>query len=293
VRNAITDLVAVRRLFPLAIETSTMLEMDEQRRTQWRQVFDNLVPYPANDAEYLPHEPPISQTRNNENVACELIWPYGVTGIGAPDYQRGVTTFNRRPFAYGNVWANDAIQAARLGLGDAAFEGMKTMLGRYQSYPNGFTNNTNGVFEYWGVHLSAINESLLQSYNDKIRVFPALPNDATFVARFTLAAKGGFLVSSERERGEVKYVGIKSLRGRTATVVNPWGTQAAQVRREPDNAVVLMSSSADLTFPTAADGVYVIERAAKPLGSYTYAHITGAANRGVRRLSNPVCTLGL
>ncbi|HMI90614.1 MAG TPA: hypothetical protein VK509_04585, partial [Polyangiales bacterium] len=52
---------------------------------------------------------------------------------------------------YDNVWANDAVQAARLGLGDDALEGMKPMLLNYQSYPNGMTNNTNGVFEYLGV----------------------------------------------------------------------------------------------------------------------------------------------
>jgi hypothetical protein len=145
------------------------------------------------------------------------------------------------------VWANDAIQAARLGLGEQAYQGMKTMLGKYQNYPNGFTNNTNGVFEYFGVHLSATNESLLQSYNDKLRVYPAVPNDAGFVGRFTLAAKGGFLVSSEREAGETKYVGIKSLNGNPATVSNPWGTQeigcgpsraapSSSPRRRPNSA---------------------------------------------------------
>ena len=54
------------------------------------------------------------------------------------------------------------------------------MLQRYQNYPNGMTNNTNGVFEYLGVHLAAMNETLLQSYNDKIRVFPAAPNGVGF-----------------------------------------------------------------------------------------------------------------
>ena len=116
------------------------------------------------------------------------------------------------------MWANDAVQAARLGLGDQAYHGMKTMLQKYQNYPNGMTNNTNGVFEYLGVHLSAMNESLLQSYNDKIRVFPAAAGDAGFVGTFTLLAKDGFLVSSEREGGEIKYVGIKSLYGNQATL---------------------------------------------------------------------------
>jgi hypothetical protein len=291
--NAITDLAAVRTLFPVAIKVSQTLGLDANLRTTWQGVLDHLVPYPTDATDYLPHQAPISMTHNNENVASELIWPYDVSGIGTPDYQRALSTWNRRPFPYGNVWSPDAIQAARLGLGDQAYQGMKTMLGKYQNYPNGFTNNTNGVFEYGGVHLSVTNESLLQSYNDKIRVFPAVPADASFVGRFTLAAKGGFLVSSERESGDIKYVGIKSLNGNPATVVNPWGTQALEVRRLSDGMVVQTASAVEVTFPTMPDAVYVVERTAKPLSSYAYARITGTANRGVKRLSNPVCTLGM
>jgi alpha-L-fucosidase 2 len=293
VPNAITDLAAVRSLFPAAIRVSQALGLDAALRAQWQNIVDHLAPYPTDATDYLPHDPPIAMTRNGENVACELIWPYDMTGIGAPDYQRAVSTWNHRPFPYGNVWANDAIHAARLGLGDAAYQGMKTMLGKYQNYPNGFTNNTNGVFEYFGAHLLAMNESMFQSYNDELRVFPALPNDAGFIGRFTLAAKGGFLASAEREVGEIKYLGIKSLHGNTATVINPWGTQEIQVRAEPGSSIVLTSSAAELSFPTVAGGVYIVERTAKPLSRYLYAHITGTRNRTPKRMSNPACTLGM
>jgi hypothetical protein len=202
VPNAITDLAAVRSLFPIAIQASQTLGLDANLVGQWQNILDHLVAYPTSNGAYLPHQPPLTQTKNGENVASELIWPYGVTGIGAPDYQTALNTWNSRPFKYGNIWANDAVQAARLGLGDQALQGMRTMLQKYQAYSNGLTDNTNGVFEYLGVHLSALNESLLQSYNDKIRVFPAVPSDSTFVGKFTLLAKDGFLVSSEREGGE-------------------------------------------------------------------------------------------
>ena len=102
-----------------------------------------------------------------------------------------------------------------------------------------------------------MNEALLQSYNDKIRVFPAVPKDATFVGRFTLAAKGGFLVSAEKEGDEIKYVGIKSLNGKPVTLVNPWPTQQVQVRKASDNSIVTMSASAEMTFMTTANSVYV------------------------------------
>ncbi|MDT7725843.1 MAG: alpha-L-fucosidase 2 [Actinomycetota bacterium] len=293
VTNAITDLGAVRSLFPIAIQVSEQLGLDAGLRPQWQNILNNLVPYPTANSAYVPHQPPIAQTRNNENVASELIWPYNLTGIGSPDYQTALNTWNSRPFPYGNVWSNDAIQAARLGLGDQTFNGMKQMLRQYQNYPNGFTNNTNGVFEYHGVNLSAMNEALLQSYNDKIRVFPAAPTNSSFVGKFTLLAKNGFLVSSEREANETKYVGLRSQWGATAHVVNPWGTQQVRVRRTTDNAILLTTTSAEFEFATTANTAYVVERTAKPLTSYTTTRLTGTPNEGAKALSGTASTLGL
>jgi len=285
VENAITDLAAVRSLFPVAIATAKKLGVDADLTPTWQTVLENLVPYPSDGTNYLPHQPPITPMKNGENIVAELIWPYSVTGIGAPDYATALSSWKARPNPYSNVWANDAIQAARLGLGDEANQGMKLMLHKYQNYPNGFTNNTNGVFEYFGVHLSVMNESLLQSYNDKIRVFPALPSDPSLIPRFTLLAKGGFLVSSEKEGSDIKYVGIKSLYGNAIDVVNPW-TEAVQVRKLSDGSIVLMSSAAELKFDTEANGIYVIERAAKHLDAYTYSHLTGTPAQDARYLSD-------
>ncbi|GAA0986885.1 hypothetical protein GCM10009555_065190 [Acrocarpospora macrocephala] len=293
VRNAITDLTSVRLLFPLTIAVSQQLGVDAGLRADWQNILNNLVAYSVVNNAYQPHQPPISQTRNNENVAAEIIWPYDLTGIGYPDYGTAVQTWNVRPHPYGNVWSNDHAQAARLGLGDQTYNGMKTMLQRYQNYPNGMTNNTNGVFEYLGIHLVAMNESLLQSYNDKIRVFPAVPGDSTFVGKFTLLAKDGHLVSSEREGGEIKYVGLKSLYGKQATVVNPWGTQQVRVRRTSDNAIITTSSAAEISFATAANTVYVVERTGKLLSAYSATQLTGTANQGQKALSGTASTLGL
>ncbi|GLX99172.1 hypothetical protein [Herbidospora sp. NBRC 101105] len=293
VRNALTDLTAIRSLFPVTIQTAQQLGVDATLRTELQNILNNLVPYSVVNNAYQPHQPPISQTRNNENVAAEMIWPYNLTGIGFPDYQTALNTWNVRPHPYGNVWANDAVQAARLGLGDQTFQGMKTMAQRYQNYPNSFTSNTNGVFEYHGVHMAAMNESLMQSYNDKIRVFPAAPSSSSFIGKFSLLAKDGFIVSSEREGNETKYVGIKSLYGKQATVVNPWGTQQVRVRRTSDNAIITTSSAAEISFATAANTTYVVERTAKLLSAYSYTQLTGTANQAAKSLSGTASTLGI
>jgi alpha-L-fucosidase 2 len=294
VQNAITDLAAVRSLFPLAIQASEKLGVDAEMRYQWRIVLDDLADYPVMEhgSRYAPHDPPAAKSRNGENIASELVWPYGVTGIGAPDYQLAVNGWINRPYPYANVWSNDAIQAARLGLGDEALNGMKLVIRTYQSYPNGLTNDANGNYEYLGTHLSAINETLLQSYDDRIRVFPALPSDPDFVGRFTLLARGGFLVTSEYEDKDIKYMAVKSLYGNPAIIENPWGGELARVRRATNNTSLLTTTKTEFTFDTTSNAVYIIERVAKPLRSYTHKPLTGTVNNDAKQLTGSQATLG-
>ena len=294
VRNAITDLAAVRSLFPITIRTSRELGVDADLRERWQTILDNLAPYPttADGAAYLPHDPPAVNQSNGENIVSELVWPYSVSGVGAPDYQRSLAGWNKRPNPYSNVWSPDAIQAARLGLGDQAYEGMKGMLEMYQNHPNGRTSNTNGEFEYCGVHLLAMNESLLQSYNDKIRVFPAPPTDPTFAGGFTLLASGGFLVTSERDNDGIKYIGIKSLYGNAATVVNPWRTEEVAVRNASTHKVILKTTATELRFNTAANTVYIVDRTAKPFSSYQHIRLTGMPNNDAKVLEGGSSTIG-
>jgi hypothetical protein len=120
-----------------------------------------------------------------------------------------------------------------------------------------------------------------------------VPEHANFVGKFTLLAKDGFLVSSEREAGEVKYVGIRSLHGKQARVVNPWGTQQVRVRRTSDNAILTTSTANEVTFATASNTTYVVERTAKPLTSYSGTTLTGSPNQGQKSLPGTASTLGL
>jgi hypothetical protein len=294
VRDAITDLAAIRSLFPIAIKASEDLGVDEEMRRRWRTVLDHLSPYPVSDdgSRYAPHDPPASPAHNGQNVTSELIWPYGVTGVGAADYQKALNGWIARPYAYGNIWSSDAVQAARLGLGDEALKGMRRMIEAYQSYPNGLTNDANGRFEFLGTHLSAINESLLQSYNGKIRVFPAVPSDSDFVGRFTLLARGGYLISSEYENKDVTYIALKSLYGNRVAVANPWVGDRVRVRRASRNEALLITTEPEFTFNTTPGTVYIVERVAKPQSTYSHIRLTGAANGDGKRLTGSTATLG-
>lgn len=74
--------------------------------------------------------------------------------------------------------------------------------------------------ESMSVLATALNESLLQSYDGIIWVAPAILD--TTDARFTLHAVGGFVVSAEIVGGRVSWISILSQRGGKCVVENPW-----------------------------------------------------------------------
>ena len=74
--------------------------------------------------------------------------------------------------------------------------------------------------EAMSVMATAMNESLLQSQEGIIRLFPAF--DLSKDSRFTLHAQGGFIVSSEIKSGKIAWVAIKSINGNECKFELPW-----------------------------------------------------------------------
>ena len=125
---------------------------------------------------------------------------------------------------------------------------------------------------------ATINEMLLQSHRGKIRVFPAVPDD--WASRFKLHAQGGFWVISERAEGEVKYIVIKSMKGQTCRLVNPWegGGKVCVRAVSTDQLVLKKSNAAELTFNTEPGELYIVERLSRPVSSFELESIGGIKN---------------
>ena len=89
----------------------------------------------------------------------------------------------------------------------------------------------------------ALHLALLQSVpaapgeNSVIHLFPAWPKE--WEARFSLLARGGFLVSASMKEGEIKSIEIVSQIGGECRVRNPWGETRIQIVRDGRPAEVL------------------------------------------------------
>ncbi len=208
--------------------------------------------------------------RNFENPALYRVYPFGLSGIGTPDYDRARRTFDHRVFVNNQGWSMDAIWAARLGLTDQACDQLVAHAKKYNRFGyGGWDSGNSTVFpdglavapylDAGGVSAFALNEILLQSHNGLIRIAPALAK--TWSGIFRLRAEGGFLVAADVQNGQPRFVEITSLVGKSCRLANPWKAECV-VRDKKET--LARSANSEVTFATAPGRTYLIESATRP-----------------------------
>jgi len=306
IRDPADTFDGIRAIFPEFIRLSETYHLDADLRAKCETILEalpepNLGKWhddgrvdPTVDA-YAPaggkHQ--FKHRINAENPALYRVYPFGLSGIGTPDYDRAVRTFECRTSPLWFGWAMDAIWAARLGLADRACSLLVEHARRFNIFPYGgwFVYNhashthrfprhgiqTHPYLDSGGCSAAAFNEILLQSHNGLIRVAPAI--DKTWSGIFQLRAEGGFLVAADIYKGHPRFAEIRSLLGRPCRVAKPWdGKCIVRQGRE----VVLQTHEDQIEFDTVAGKIYILEPADKPVSSYSAKAVE--AREGFKRM---------
>ena len=86
---------------------------------------------------------------------------------------------------------------------------------------------------------AGVQEMLLQSHTDTIRVFPAVPESWKDVSFKDLRARGAFLVSASRKDGKTESVRILSEKGCDLLMVSPFDGTVIVRKTRPGEEIVL------------------------------------------------------
>ena len=149
------------------------------------------------------------------------------------------------------------VAKARLSMMDGFTEAREWFVSR--ELPNGFfewKGHAHGSYmgEMIGI-AGLINEFLLQSVADKIRLFPCWPADKD-AAFSRLRAQGGFIVSAEFKDGRVASATIESVADKRLQLLSPWNTIFVNGRRTaigPDGLVTLNATKGQILVFTETD----------------------------------------
>ena len=234
--NPIVSLAFVRLAMETAIDMSTELGIDRVRHEKWRHILQHLSGFATQEmggkTVFRYTERGTAWWRGN-TLGIQHIYPAGAIGL---DSEPELLRLARNTIEVMGRWvdnngSNSFFPAAvRVGYDPAVILKQLHEYVARRCQPNGFAaNNPHGI-ENCSIVPNTINMMLCMGHQDVLRVFGVWPRDRD--ARFaSIRARGAFLVSSERTKGEVRYVMIRSERGRPCTLVNPWPGKAVVLYR--------------------------------------------------------------
>lgn len=312
VRDPITDIAAMKMVFPIAIRATQILDADDTLVADLKAALPRILDFPRTDREThrllktatddgdgntvlgISYEPTAAR-HNSENLDLEPVWPYNLISDTGPQFDLAKATFASRLYRNSNSWTYDAVDAARLDLGDEVSAALHRQAASFTKYPSGLaafsSNMTEPYDETDGVVSLALNESLATDYDGLLRIAPAVPPGWDMAG--TISLKHRSKVHVQVSDGTVTTVAIESGSNHALEVRNPWPGQQIRVVDSRGRLVVRPTDAETIEFNAHTGGAYVVEQVAHPLADQAFAPLGGQPATAPRQLAGSTSTIGL
>lgn len=281
-KDCILDLALTQFLLRAVVEASTVLGADETERARWKEIGDNLAPYPKINGPYgevwLDVVDAPAEWIYNIPITLAPVFPGEQVGIGLREEQLEIARRTARTVRLEG--GNDVVYQPwiRARLGTLDLDWFKSQVA-YCRLPNGIANDRvrqsggrysdSTDFDFmmrmgvWVENFAlpgVLNECMLQSYSGTLRLFPNTQNLGA--AHFeNLRAAGAFLVSAAFDGREITQISLLSEKGKQIRMAKPWSS-ALRVKKSRDASAVSFTTDAGaIIFSTESGERYLIERA--------------------------------
>jgi len=201
------------------IDLNERYQLNDPLVPTWKQTLADLVPYPV-DEHGLRIGADVSYTKSHRHWSHILmVHPLHImTGEQAAERElleksvlHWLTVGNSKGI---NGWSRAAAASLYATLGDGE-NAIKQIHGHMADKrfvrPNTMYIEGSPVIECSIVLGRSLQDMLLQSWGNKIAIFPAIPESWDSAVFHDLRAEGAFLVSAKRSAGQTQWVRIKSL----------------------------------------------------------------------------------
>lgn len=235
--DATIDLALIRGLCSWLLEADSILDLNDPDRAKWQATLGRLTPYPVDKNGGLAIRADQDLTASHRHHSHLMpIYPLKLISLDSdPELiQKSISNWKFRGTGEWTGWSYGwaASIAAHTGQPQLARTLMLDYVDHFVStsglHMDGVRDNS--FMTIWQEHdvltleagfgvANALQETLLQSHDDVIRIFPATAWSAA--SFWSLRAEGAFLVSARRDRGLLEFAEIKSLKGGSCQVLLP------------------------------------------------------------------------
>jgi len=276
--NSSYNLAIYRWLLSTLVESCGAVESDREQVGQWEQTLANLVPFPVDqNGIRIGIDQAVDMSHRHYSHLLGL-YPLFQLNPDSPEdralVDKSVVHWHKIGDGKGLAgysYTGAASLYAALGRGNDAGDILHHFLtgsiGISQLLSNTFYVESGGKNPVIETPLSAaasIMELLLQSWGNKIRIFPAVPDQWKSASFNDLRAQGGFLVSASRSEGKTVWVQLKSMAGEPCIVKIPGWTTAFQSGKGKKYEITSLGNN-EFKIKLAAGDVILVAPTAAPV----------------------------
>jgi hypothetical protein len=229
------DLSSLRWGCQTLLRITKRLGLKDEQAAQWRNVLENVAEYPQDENGYMNAAGVPAPAGHRHWSHLMMIRPYCEITWDQPEH-RGLIrkSFDHWTSGRRNVHAwSQAYQSSTcsfMGDGEGALRHMRSSLNSFQIAANTMHRpGGNPCSETYGATCKMLQDALVQSWGDKIRVFPGVSREWKDAVFHNLRARGAFLVSAVRREGKTVWVRVESLAGEPCMVKADFGGETPKV----------------------------------------------------------------
>lgn len=216
------DLALLRFGCRTLLEITDILKMKDEKMPMWKDVLENLVPYPVDETGYMIGAGLPYGHSHRHFSHLMMIYPLQEFTVENPELlellQKSVEHWWRFPEAMAGFSCTiGSLLWSTLGDGDKALDYLKRLWSGFL-LKNTLYKEDGPVIETPLSGAQSILEMLIQSYGQVIRLFPAMPSSWKEASFEGLLAQGGFEVNASYREGELSGVRIFSKAGMPCVV---------------------------------------------------------------------------
>lgn len=261
------------------LEAADILNIQDPLKDRWKDVTDNLTPYPQDGKGYRIGRD--VQLTSGHRHFSHLLMVYPLQTVDPRDpaeaelIRRSLKHWHSfKGGLQGYSFTGGSLISSMLGDGEGAYrylQGLKPYVTPSTMYSEG----GQPVIETPLSAAQSIHEMLLQSGRGVIRIFPAMPKawpDAVF---HDLRAEGGFRIAAERKNGKTAWISITSEAGQPCRIVHGMGADVqckGALMRDMGNGLV------EVMLPKGGTAMLYGSGAPVPSGRIAPVQSSGPAN---------------
>lgn len=242
------------------------LHLDDEMIPRWKDVSERLTPFPVGETGLLVGKDAPFAFSHRHFSHLMAIFPLYLITIEDQNARELMEKSIRHWMSLdelltGFSYTTAALLLECLGEGTRALDYIKLFLRQEYVHPNTMYTET-GALQWPTLETplevgKCLHDMLLQSWGDKLRIFPAVPEEWKDAKFENFLAEGGFEVSAVRSGGETVFLRVKSLCGEPCMVLTDLDLEKAvhspgkAVRREDGAYRLILAKGEEIVFEKA------------------------------------------